>query len=53
MIKGPIKIPTLTCKQCGHQWVPTVPEPRCCPRCKSYKYMETKDLPKEPVEAEK
>lgn len=37
-----IKIPTLTCKQCGHGWRPTVERPKVCPRCKSYRWDEPK-----------
>ena len=24
----------MTCKGCGYQWEPRVPEPKACPRCK-------------------
>jgi predicted Zn-ribbon and HTH transcriptional regulator len=27
---------TVACQRCGHEWVPNVPDPRECPRCKSY-----------------
>lgn len=30
----------VTCKRCGHDWVPLVALPRVCPRCKSYRWVE-------------
>jgi len=30
-----IIIKKLKCERCGHQWVPTQPEIRICPKCKS------------------
>ena len=30
-----IKLPTLTCKRCGHEWVPRVKVVTICPSCKS------------------
>ena len=29
-------IPTRTCKKCGHEWIPRVPNPQRCPKCLSY-----------------
>lgn len=34
------EITKLTCKKCGHEWVPTKEKPSCCPRCKSYAYAD-------------
>lgn len=28
----------VTCKQCGHNWDPRVPNPTSCPKCKSYQW---------------
>jgi primosomal protein N' len=28
------------CKHCGHTWMNRKPEPRNCPKCKSYFYMD-------------
>lgn len=30
-----IKVQTLTCQRCGHQWVPRQAERTICPKCKS------------------
>ena len=31
-----IKVPTLKCLRCGHEWIPNRPvEPKVCPKCKS------------------
>lgn len=27
-----------TCKQCGHQWVSRIENPRACPSCKMYSW---------------
>jgi predicted Zn-ribbon and HTH transcriptional regulator len=32
----------ITCKKCGLKWTPRKPEPRTCPKCKSYYYNENK-----------
>ena len=29
-----IKIITLTCKNCGHKWTPTISDIKICPKCK-------------------
>jgi len=26
----------LSCRRCGHQWYPRIPEVRLCPKCKSF-----------------
>ena len=31
-----IKVANLTCKRCGHTWVPRHEDVRVCPKCKSY-----------------
>lgn len=41
MTKG-IKIPTLHCNQCEHDWTPSKPAPKCCPKCKRYNWAEPK-----------
>ena len=28
-------LPTITCKQCGHKWIPRIPAPGVCPKCHS------------------
>lgn len=33
--KMKIKIPTLHCKRCGHNWTPRKDDVRQCPKCKS------------------
>ncbi len=38
-----VDIITLTCKRCGHKWVPRIPDPRICPGCKHYKWDIEKD----------
>lgn len=30
-----LKVPTLHCERCGHEWVPRQTEVRICPKCKS------------------
>ena len=30
-----VRIPTLTCLRCGHQWIPRVADVRLCAVCKS------------------
>lgn len=27
----------LTCEKCGWTWTPRVPNPRVCPKCKTYR----------------
>jgi len=29
------KVRVLTCKRCGHRWIPLVPHPVMCPSCHS------------------
>lgn len=29
------RIQTLTCKRCGHKWVPRISSPAVCPNCHS------------------
>ena len=33
-----LKIPKLTCKRCGHIWIPRTDDVRICPRCKSLRW---------------
>jgi len=28
----------LTCKACGYRWTPKIDNPKCCSRCKSFKW---------------
>jgi len=35
---GMVKIPTLTCRRCGHRWVPRTPTVYVCPKCHSPKW---------------
>lgn len=28
----------LTCLRCGHKWLPRVPDPATCPKCKAYEW---------------
>ena len=40
-----VQLQVLTCKRCGHKWVPRKEEVRICPRCKSqYWDLEPKEL---------
>lgn len=32
---SPATLLRLHCKRCGHEWVPRVASPACCPSCKS------------------
>ena len=29
------RVTRLTCKQCGHKWIPRTEDPKICPRCMS------------------
>lgn len=42
MTQRAIKLPTAECRRCGHKWVPSVPQPKTCPRCKSYEWATPK-----------
>ncbi len=33
---SPQSLPTKTCKNCGHEWIPRVPNPQRCPKCLTY-----------------
>ena len=37
-------LPTKTCKNCGHEWIPRVPNPRRCPKCLSYDWDKEKEV---------
>lgn len=43
MPKNPTKIPTLTCQNCDHEWVPRRTDVRRCPRCGSVRWDEEKE----------
>lgn len=30
-----MEIPQITCNRCGHTWIPRIPDPLKCPRCKN------------------
>jgi len=30
-----VELPRLKCPYCGYEWVPRVPQPRKCPRCRN------------------
>jgi len=32
-----------TCKKCGHVWVPRIPNPQMCPKCKTYTWKKDRD----------
>ena len=44
-----IDIIKLTCKRCGHQWVPRIPDPRACPKCQSYLWDKEKEQKSKPI----
>lgn len=49
---GNEELPKLHCVKCGHDWVPRVPNPELCPRCKSRDWKgEVKDEKISRVEA--
>jgi predicted Zn-ribbon and HTH transcriptional regulator len=35
MARGRAILPTLTCKRCGHKWIPRISSPAVCPNCHS------------------
>jgi len=35
MTKRHTHLPVLTCKRCGHKWIPRIPSPAVCPNCHS------------------
>jgi rubrerythrin len=35
MVKRYARLPVLTCKRCGHKWVPRISSPAVCPNCHS------------------
>lgn len=37
-----IKIPTLDCNKCGHNWVPRIASVDTCPKCKNKRFTEEK-----------
>lgn len=37
-----IKIQTLKCKRCGHEWTPRQADVRICPKCKSASWNKEK-----------
>jgi len=34
------KIRKLKCPVCGYTWIPRIPKPKCCPRCRTYAVFE-------------
>ncbi len=42
--KKTIPVEKCSYEDCAHEWVPRVPNPRCCPKCKRYlDKVETQD----------
>lgn len=37
-----VRVPTLHCNQCGHNWVPRTTSVAQCPKCKSPRFNEPK-----------
>lgn len=35
-----------TCLRCGYEWEPRVTKPKNCPRCKSHKWAEPREITK-------
>ena len=33
-----VKVLTLTCRKCGHEWTPRQSDVRICPKCKTAKW---------------
>ena len=40
MISRRIFYDEITCKRCEYTWNPRIPNPRVCPRCKSYDWQK-------------
>ena len=38
-----VRLFTLTCKRCGHKWIPRITEVKECPKCQSPKWNEAKE----------
>ena len=37
-----VKMNEVECLKCGHKWIPRVGNPRQCPKCKKYSWLEEK-----------
>ena len=37
----PVVVTEMECMQCGYHWVPRVPNPKVCPRCKHYNWRKS------------
>ena len=37
-----LNIPKVKCKQCGHEWIPRIEDPRICPKCHSLRWDKEK-----------
>ena len=35
-----VRLVTLKCAKCGHEWTPRKPEVHICPKCKTYRWQE-------------
>jgi len=35
-----MKIKSLICQRCGHEWYPRIPDPKQCPKCRSVRWYE-------------
>jgi len=33
--KDMVKLPTVKCNRCGHEWIPRVENPKWCAKCRS------------------
>lgn len=33
-----LKLTVVRCLNCGHEWLPRVPDPRICPKCGSVRW---------------
>lgn len=43
----------ITCKRCGHTWIPIVKEPKQCPKCKQYYYNKEREWEKKVEDSDK
>ena len=39
-------LPTLTCKRCGHKWIPRILAVTVCPKCRSPYWKKPRTVPK-------
>ena len=48
-----ILLQKLSCKRCGHQWIPRQPEIRICPKCKTSWFDVSKKVKRKPLARKK